>query len=365
MAELQKENFQTVRKRGPEPKADKMVGASLAEALAQAGADYEAQNPADAKRLDKHMEANASSIELAQTPTEQKRNIPPVRTWGEFKNVVYPKRKILIDPILASREIALVHADAGAGKSRFALFLAVCLASGIPCLKWAISKPKKVLYVEGELPGTEFQERIQSAIKEASASDDLVSANLGQWTEDEHGVPVPTLNTKAGRESLLEAVQGYDVVILDSLITLTNIDSQGRTHFAEELNTTLREVRALGCAVIVIHHTNKNGSFYGPMLQNVLTSLTLKLEKVHDDTPVEGCHFIVSFEKTRNIYGRDAEPVDVKCERGVWTYRSALETKKEQAIEMSRRGMKQKDIAEELGVRQGTVSRWLKDIPKK
>ena len=339
---------------------------ALAHFMAHPGA-VESVTQASNKQLQKLEQAQkARQEERAASPSsaEQAKNSPAVMTWGEFSAVRYPKRHILIDPILATREIAMLYADPGAGKSRFALMLAVCLAGGVPCLKWRIPTPKTVLYVEGELPGGEFQERIRNAIHETGARPELLAQNLGQWTELPDSGPIPPLNTRAGREELLAWAKGYDVVILDSLFTLTRFDEKGTTKCTEELNVTLRELRALGCAVIAIHHAGKGGSFYGNMLQNVLTALTVKLCKVEDDSFVEGCHFTLNFEKTRNFTGLDAEPVDVICDKGEWTYKSALASAKEKACEFYQNGMKQKDIAEELGVKQGTVSKWLKGMEK-
>ena len=316
------------------------------------------------QKLEQEKKATQEERAASPSPAKQAKNSPAVMTWGEFVAVRYPKRHILIDPILATREIAMLYADPGAGKSRFALMLAVCLASGVPCLKWRIPTPKKVLYVEGELPGGEFQERIRNAIHETGARPELVAQNLGQWTELPDSGPIPPLNTRAGREELLTGAKGYDVVIIDSLFTLTRFDEKGATKCSEELNVTLRELRALGCAVVIIHHAGKGGTFYGNMVQNVLTSLTVKLCKVEDDSPVKGCHFSLNFEKTRNITGLDAEPLDVICDRGVWTYKSALASARERACEFYQNGMTQKDIAAELGVRQGTVSKWLKGVEK-
>lgn len=358
------DSFPTVRKKGPDVPSSHMVGVSLAEAIASAGAEYEAQNPSDAKRQANHMAANAPESPAKSQRSNQGKNTPPAMTWADFTKVLYPARNILIEPILATREIAMLYADPGAGKSRFALMLAVCLAGGVPCLKWKIPQPKKVLYVEGELPGHEFQERIKSAIRETGAKPELVAQNFGTWTELPDFGQIPPLNSKTGREEFLERAKGYDVVIIDSLFTLTRFDEKGATKCTEELNATLRALRDLGCAVLAIHHAGKGGSFYGNMLQNVLTSLTVKLCKIADEVPVEGCHFTLNFEKTRNITGRDAEPLDVKCERGVWTFTNAIATEQERALEYYRLGMSQKDIAAELGKSQGTISKWLKGVEK-
>ena len=258
----------------------------------------------------------------------------------------------------------MIYADSGVGKSRFILFLAACLAGGVNCLKWRIAAPRKVLYIDGELPGRELQNRILSAIKESGADIETVGENLSIWTEDVEGTPVPILHSQRGKAELLSRAKGFDLVVIDSMLTLMppNGDSF-KVESANKQNDVLKELKRLGCAVIVVHHSTKSGTYYGTINHNVLTSTTISLKKIQDEIPVDGLHFSLNFEKGRSLRGNEIEPLDVSCASSRWSFCLLAQTLEEKAIALRRNtNLSQKQIAEELGVAQGTVSKLLSKV---
>ena len=49
----------------------------------------------------------------------------------------------------------MVYAKRGVGKTHFALGVAYAVAAGAKFLSWQAETPRKVLYIDGEMPGEE------------------------------------------------------------------------------------------------------------------------------------------------------------------------------------------------------------------
>jgi putative DNA primase/helicase len=77
----------------------------------------------------------------------------------EFMDIVFPPREFIIEPWLETASLAMVYAKRGVGKTRFMMSVAYAIARGQSFLDWNIAQPRRVLYVDGELPGTLLQQR--------------------------------------------------------------------------------------------------------------------------------------------------------------------------------------------------------------
>ena len=67
----------------------------------------------------------------------------------------------------------MVYAPRGIGKTFFALETACAVASGQTFLGWKPPKPSKVLYLDGEMPAADFQQRMKAIeLSRGSISDE-------------------------------------------------------------------------------------------------------------------------------------------------------------------------------------------------
>jgi len=62
------------------------------------------------------------------------------------------QREMLLDPLLPEQGLAMLYAYRGIGKTFLALGMAAAIASGARFLRWYAARPRRVLYVDGELP---------------------------------------------------------------------------------------------------------------------------------------------------------------------------------------------------------------------
>ena len=109
--------------------------------------------------LHRGAEAVRKAIEGARAPDKADR-----RRDGERPRIValeideliqrdFPPMEALLAPWLRKQHLAMVYAKRGVGKTHFALGVAYAVAGGGSFLNWQAEKPRKVLYIDGEMPG--------------------------------------------------------------------------------------------------------------------------------------------------------------------------------------------------------------------
>jgi putative DNA primase/helicase len=78
----------------------------------------------------------------------------------------------------------------------------------------------------------------------------------------------------------------------------------------------------------------------------------------------QGAVFEIHFEKARGLYGDDVAPVEARLSdtTGVltWDWRSVEGTTFDRVVDLSKEGLSQKEIADELQLNKSTVSRHIK-----
>jgi RecA-family ATPase len=83
---------------------------------------------------------------------------------AEFLMIELPPRELILDPILPQKGLMLLHAYRGIGKTHLALGIGYCAATGGLMLGWSAPKPRRVLYLDGEMPAETMQARLATMI---------------------------------------------------------------------------------------------------------------------------------------------------------------------------------------------------------
>ncbi len=128
-------------------------------------------------------------------------------------------REMLLDPIVPEQGLAMLYSYRGIGKTFLALGIACAIASGGRFLRWAAPRPRRVLYVDGELPASTLRERaamILAGIVGAEPEPDMVRI----ITPDLQERPMPDLATSRGQQLLEPHLAGVDLLVLDNLSAL-------------------------------------------------------------------------------------------------------------------------------------------------
>ena len=135
-----------------------------------------------------------------------------ILTWLQRE---LPPRDWLLENMLCTTSRWLVIGATGVGKTLVGLDLALALASGANFLHWkGGGQPRRVMYLDGELPAETLKERIQSAA--ALYGEPAVYAyNRDVLQADD----MPPLNSEDGQKWLLAEIATVrpDVIIFDNI----------------------------------------------------------------------------------------------------------------------------------------------------
>ena len=274
-----------------------------------------------------------------------------------------PPRKWLIEGFMQERDLAMVHAYRGIGKSRFTHGLAVATASGGKSLRFSAPVPKGVLLVDGELPREDLQKMLTQAV---AASDTEPTAPLKILSADLSEAPLRSLATEAGRLQVERSLDDVSLLILDAITTLCpGAGPENDAESWEKMQSWLLELRRRGISVLLVHHEGKGGVQRGTSKREDVLSQVIQLKRPGDYEPSEGARFEVHFTKSRGLVGEAVAPIEARLSRGSngideWTWQLLEDAQAIMVKRLSDEGMKQRDIAMELGIGVGTVNRALK-----
>lgn len=282
-----------------------------------------------------------------------------VVTAAELLSLDLKPRQMIMTPWLPAQGLAMIYAQRGVGKTYLALAVAHAIAAGSPLLSWRVPHPRRVLYLDGEMPAVSMRERLARIIRgsEAEAAPDA----LRLLTPDLQDRPMPDLSTPGGRLAVEPLLDGVDVVVVDSVSTLSGAGENEADDWLP-LQRWALDLRRSGRSVLLIHHAGKTGAQRGTSRREDVLDTVLALRRPSGYRPEEGARFDVVVEKGRSIHGDDARTIEVSLlddgGGGLrWTYRTHEESLTARVAELLSEGMTYRQVATELGIGLATVTR--------
>jgi putative DNA primase/helicase len=279
--------------------------------------------------------------------------------FEEFIMQEFPPREYLLDPVLPEQGLSMLYSYRGIGKSYLSMGIALATSSGGTFLRWKAPRPRKVLYLDGEMGKRLTQERF---IFLASGMDQELPSNMLRiWSFDMHK-PIPDLANPEGQEILEPDLEGVELLILDNLGTLCRIADENNAKEWLPVQDWVLRLRRRGISVLYNHHAGKSLAQRGTSKREDPLDIVMTLKHPIGYSAEEGLHCEVYFEKTRAMLAEKAKPFDVKLGRSedgsaLWTVCDLNEAKTDQIEEMISLSMSVKEIAEELGVSKSYVHR--------
>ena len=272
-----------------------------------------------------------------------------------------PPRERILAPWLLTQSLNMVYAWRGIGKTHVALGIAYATASGSSFLKWQAVKPRRVLYIDGEMPAASMQDRLKGLV--ASNDVDFDPDYFQLITPDLQTGAMPDLATADGQDAIDVIMGETELIVIDNLSCLAR--SGGRENDAESwlpIQPWALRQRQQGRSVLFLHHSGKGGAQRGTSKKEDILDTVLTLKRPAEYNPADGAVFEVHFEKTRDMHGDDAEPFEARLQtdalgQSTWIYSSVEDSTFDRVVSLANEGLSQKEIAEELGINKSTVSR--------
>ena len=255
-------------------------------------------------------------------------------------------RELILDPVLATDSLALLYGPRGLGKTFVALGIAWAVAGGGSFLGWTADRPRRVLYIDGEMAAIDLQARLRM-LGSAPPTLKFLIADLGNGT-------MPDLGYMEGQIRLMKSWGEPELVVLDNLSSLAGFKTGGADCWTE-LQRFLLMQRRLGRAVLIVHHANKQGLQRGTNRREDVLDLVMALRRPADYQPKDGARFELHFEKARGLYGEAAQPIEAKLEtdnHGVarWDWRPLQLGELERVASLLQAGLNPNQVARELGI---------------
>ena len=293
-----------------------------------------------------HLEHNLSGIVAADL--------------GAFLKLEIPPRTCFMSPWLPSGGLTQVYAFRGVGKTYFALNVGYAVATGGEYLGWECPHSKRVLYIDGEMPAADMQERLRTITGEET----MIPDNFKLITPDIQHLVTPNLATEEGQGYLESYTSEADLIIVDNIATLCRTGKENDSDQWAVVQRWLLKMRSEGHSVLLVHHAGKNGGQRGTSAREDVLDTVIALKQPTGGSPTEGANFEVHFEKNRGFTGTDAQAFNasLSIENGQqkWKRESLTETTFNRCVKLANDGLNGIEIAQELDIHKGTVSKHLK-----
>jgi len=292
-------------------------------------------------------------------PQEIKTKIRAV-TVEEFLKMDLPKREMILTPFLPSQGLCLLYAKRGVGKTHVALGIANAVATGGRFLKWEALKPRKVLYIDGEMPAVAMQERL----RRISLTEDKKSPApdyLRLITPDLQDGPLPDLSTIEGRAFLEELIGDSELIIVDNLSSLFRTGVENEAESWQPVQDWALDMRRRGKSILFVHHAGKTGQQRGTSKREDILDVVIFLKQPRGYGTDQGACFEIHYEKTRHFAGSDAAPFKVQLKEqsdGLWEWEigeSDDDIEVNEVAEAINEGLTIKEIMDKMGLTKSQV----------
>jgi putative DNA primase/helicase len=156
----------------------------------------------------------------------------------------------------------MIYAKRGVGKTFASLEVAFTVASGGGMFngRWKAQKPRKVLFVDGEMPAITIKEHLTTIISNADIKD-FNPENLQILTPDLQEQGMPDISTIEGQNAINEFITNDTaLVIIYNLSTLARTRRENESERWIPVQEWILSLRRRNIAVVIIHHAGKSGN---------------------------------------------------------------------------------------------------------
>ena len=271
----------------------------------------------------------------------------------------FPPRNTMMSPWLPDKGLAMIYAERGIGKTWVALSVAHAIASGGEFLCWTTPRPRRVLYLDGEMPAQTLQERYAAVVR--ASMRDAPRENFRLAAADCQPDGLPDLASEEAQRFYNAAIADAELIICDNLSTLARGLRENEADSFGPVQSWMLAQRAAGRSVLLVHHAGKGGGQRGTSRKEDTLDTVISLSRPPGYSAVEGARFEVQFTKSRGFWGREAEPFEARFADGVWTTSEILSDDSDESLHAWRtQGLSIREIAERSGLSKSDVQRRLK-----
>lgn len=290
---------------------------------------------------------------------------------GTMLKLALPAETELLGLMILEKSIGLIAGPRGGGKSWLAMLIAYAISACKPVEPWGTGSGTPVVMLDGEMRAAGVQERFRllHAFNKDAESRAMAEINLSIISRDYMGDPIGSIDTDEGQRRIDELIpESAKLVIVDNLSAWSSSGREDSNSWAL-VKTWLIKKRLQGVAVLLIHHTGKNGQQRGTSMHEDLLDYSILLSPLPSNSERHDTRFGIEHTKLRD----HIPELRQKYECAIWTEDESLQFEivpagfnpsqhEIEMVEKHRAGMSMGEIALELGISKSTVSRTLKKM---
>ncbi|MCM1223460.1 MAG: AAA family ATPase, partial [Lachnospiraceae bacterium] len=291
---------------------------------------------------------------------------------ADFLDYELPPTEFLVYPLIPQNGLSLLYAERGAGKTFMAMAIACAAASGFDFLNFKAEKPRRVLYIDGEMDAREMQDRLNLLIAGfESDGKTVIRENMNLFLSGlQDNTTMPDLATPAGQRQIELYAKNVDLIIVDNIFSLYTAGRENDADSWQQFTIWSKKMRAMGKSILWLHHTGKDktrGPRGSSAIEGILnTSIALEVSSAHQAS--DGAEVLAEYHKTRGVCGDDVRTFGAKllsvrgADGQVIALKWAIMQNPQDVIldeiaELHAAGKTIKEIAKEIGVPKSTVHR--------
>lgn len=294
---------------------------------------------------------------------------------AEFLGQELPPIEFLLYPLIPQNGLSLLYSERGAGKTFMAMAIAIAAASGFDFLNFKAEKPRRVLYIDGEMDAREMQDRFNLLIAGfESEGKEVIRDNITLFLSGlQDNATMPDLATPIGQRQVELYAKNADLIIVDNIFSLYTAGRENDADSWVKYNEWSRKMRAMGKSILWLHHTGKDktrGPRGSSAIEAILnTSIALEVSSNHKAN--DGAEVLAEYHKSRGVSGDDVRPfaaklVSIRDNDGKiialkWAIMDTpQDAQRNEITELHAAGKTIAEISEETGIKKSTVHRHLK-----
>ena len=249
---------------------------------------------------------------------------------GRFVDRGVPSAEYLIEGFLLRQSLMMLSGPRGLGKSQVAMHLAQALAGGSAFFGWRTKTPARVLFFDGDMSLPMLQQRARMFRPERNP-DNLVILADADFAP--HNLDSINLAAVDGRRRFMEILEELrergelpEVLIFDSISSLTwGLNEDDNTEVRAFMRW-LKELRAQGFTVVYVHYAGKDKTARGASAWSEYAELVVELKPVDRSGRARGeAEFYMEFTKLRGEHPLVDQPFNrlwAKLSRksGMWMF---------------------------------------------
>jgi len=283
---------------------------------------------------------------------------------SKLATVSVPDREPILGEWFKQGDLGFIFGPRGLGKTWLAMHIGRKCAEGGNVADWSVRKPRRVLYVDGEMALDSIRERDM-----ALSTEQTDEMSYLQHEALFHGEgKVLNLTDPFVQAALLHYCQQdkIELLILDNLSCLFTGMKENDADAWEQVLPWLLNLRRNRIAVVFIAHAGRNGFMRGTSRREDAAFWIIQLTEAKDAGEIpNGAKFVARFAKNRNATESHCPPLEWNFYKPQEETRAHVSWKKISTSQIFRQMIEEgvcsaKDIAEEMGISKGQVSKLAK-----